>query len=189
MFVFFFFYRKKTYCFFKLSGLQTPSKVKIKYSHSFHEWYRQQPSCPSYLFIPRGQSVSGHVVQAKMWKCFPPVCLWYVTEMNWLRGRRALGTKCSAQEGRALGKQECFVLARIGANSTFPALFAHPHARFPHPAFSVFLSTTVVEIYLGENLLSRTSKHYPWYQRFSSRAVREFSVKSVTLEPITHREL
>ena len=56
--------RKKTYCFFKLSGLQTPSKVKIKYSHSFHGWYRQQPACPSNLFIPRGQSVSGHLVQA-----------------------------------------------------------------------------------------------------------------------------
>ena len=80
-----------------------PSKVKIKYSSSFHEWYCQQPACPSYLIIPRGQSVSGHVVQAKMWKCFPPVCLGYVTKMNWLRGRRALGTNCPPKGGEPWG--------------------------------------------------------------------------------------
>ena len=80
-----------------------PSKVKIKYSPSFHEWYCQQPACPSYLIIPRGQSVSGHVVQAKMWKCFPPVCLGYVTKMNWLRGRRALGTNCPPKGGEPWG--------------------------------------------------------------------------------------
>ena len=80
-----------------------PSKVKIKYSPSFHEWYCQQPACPSYLIIPRGQSVSGHVVQAKMWKCFPPVCLGYLTKMNWLRGRRALGTNCPPKGGEPWG--------------------------------------------------------------------------------------
>ena len=80
-----------------------PSKVKIKYSPSFHEWYCQQPACPSYLIIPRGQSVSGHVVQAKMWKCFPPVCLGYVTKMNWLRGRWALGTNCPPKGGEPWG--------------------------------------------------------------------------------------
>ena len=80
-----------------------PSKVKIKYSPSFHEWYCQQPACPSYLIIPRGQSVSGHVVQAKMWKCFPPVCLVYVTKMSWLRGRWALGTNCPPKGGEPWG--------------------------------------------------------------------------------------
>ena len=37
------------------------------------------------LIIPRGQSLSGHVVQAKM--CvFPPVRLEYVTEVNYREG-------------------------------------------------------------------------------------------------------
>ena len=104
--------RKKTYCFYKLSGLQMPSKVKIKYSPSFHEWYCQQPACPSYLIIPRGQSVSGHVVQAKMWKCFPPVCLGYVTKMNWLRGRRALGTNSPPKGGEPWGLSNKSVFSR-----------------------------------------------------------------------------
>ena len=40
------------------------------------------PSSLIGLIIPCSQSVSIHVVQAKMWGCFPLVSLRYVTEVN-----------------------------------------------------------------------------------------------------------
>ena len=57
-------------------------------------WFRSIPSLVPRLhkiIIPRGQSVLGHVAQAKMWG-FPPVRLGYVIEVNSsLRGRRSKG--------------------------------------------------------------------------------------------------
>ena len=49
---------------------------------------RSDTPCLMYLrlIIPHAQSVSGHVVQAK--RCFPPVRLGYIIDVNWSRKTR-----------------------------------------------------------------------------------------------------
>ena len=147
-----------------------PSKVKIKYSPSFHEWYCQQPACPSYLIIPRGQSVSGHIVQAKMWKCFPPVCLGYVTKMNWLRGRRALGTNCPPKGGEPWGliinlcsptRIQKIRLKYLYVTCNYVSLNLTMH-HYSSPPFTVHHYISLhITTYHYTSLLPITTHHYP----------------------------